>query len=1177
MCSRLSDRCLFKLAFLGMVAVTAPDGRTAEPASSAANITAEQRDFFESSIRPILIQNCYECHSAETAEPEGNLRLDSRAAWMRGGDSGPAIVPGAPDKSRLIEAIRYESVDLQMPPDAKLAADEIAVLSEWVAMGAPDPRAEMVDTASPKIEPFDLEKRRREHWAWQPLRPGGPPPVGDEMWPRHDLDRYILARLEAAGISPAPPAEKRTWLRRVSFDLIGLPPTPDEMADFLADDSEMAFQRVVDRLLRSPHYGEHWGQHWLDLVRYAETRGHEQDFGIPESYRFRDYVILALNEDVPYDQFVIEHIAGDLVAAPRLHPQDRSNQLIQGTGFWHFHEATHSPVDICGDEADRVHNQIDVFSRTFLGLSMGCARCHDHKFDAISARDYYAMFGFLQSSGYQLADVSDPVEQQRLFDQLSDLRDDYARQLRERFVAMRLAQIERLPAYLLAAAELHCAGVSLETDELPAAAASPDGSAPQAIESLPEALISLAAEREMNPHTLWRVARHLRDSAASEVQDPLHVFARAMATTVVTADSADEVKAATKKELVAAADDARRRWANLKVIKSVKHGERNYAPQERAWSPAELVEDFEFSGPVPDRWITSGYRFGKSPVAVGSLLVGDAVDRPIIRFSDTSAAESEFVSDRFTGMIRTRTFAVTGDTLWYRYRGNADVFLAVDSHRVVNGPLHGVVKQKLSGGGHEWKWFAHNVRDYIGHRVHVEFTPGAGFALDKVLFAATEPPADLGVNTLIVAGLLERQTTGEDVLSQVALETAAVFRQALCDGARCEPNRDAASLLNWLVKNDSLLEPLPELQEPLSDAMKSYLDQRAELEQQIPSPIRALALLDGSGEDEPVHIRGSHRNRAPEPVPRAILAALRTDKTSRPAHGSGRLTLAQQLVDPANPLVPRVMVNRIWHHLLGRGIVETVDDFGVMGKPPTHPELLDFLARRFIENGWSIKQMIREIVLSSTYRMSSYPLPESERADPANELYHRMFVRRLPAESIRDHILAVSGRLDRRMFGPSVMVHITPFMRGNRSPKGSGPLDGDGRRSIYTEVRRNHLSAFLSAFDKPAPFMAIGKRSISNSPAQSLILLNDPFVHEQAAIWAKRLRQIDGNDAARLAAAYVWAFSRLPTDDERDAAMAFLDAQRELYASEKEADPDHNAWSDLCHTLMNVKEFVHIN
>jgi len=1130
------------------------------------SITAEQRDFFENRIRPIFAETCQVCHSSDVDEPKGNLRLDSRAGWMQGGDRGPVIVPAQPDQSLLIEAVRYANTDLQMPPDGKLAEDDIASLVKWIEMGAPDPRSPVAKAAAQPA--FDLQQRRAQHWAWQPVREVAPPPVADVKWPSHDLDRFVLAKLEHADLSPAPPADRLTWIRRVTFDLIGLPPQQDEIDTFLADNSRAAYEHVVDRLLRSAHYGEHWGQHWLDLVRYAETRGHEQDYVIPEAYRFRDYVIYALNEDVPYDQFVVEHIAGDLVPSPRRHSQDRTNQSMQGTGFWHLHEQTHSPVDIRGDEADRMHNQIDVFSRAFLGLSVGCARCHDHKFDAISTRDYYSMFGYLQSSSYRLTDVSDPILQRDLFEQLTNLNRQYSSDLVEQFTAMRAAQLASFPDYLLASAALIQAGEPLDaSQEKPK-----DGEAPAARAS--ENVAKLATDRKLDTALLWHLVRHVKSSAADNVRDPLHLIARVLSDDSPFAEALPRAQTEARESLNQSRAKLAERRTNLRVIKSIKDGERNYKPVSRDWDEIDIIEDFDFAGDVAGRWITDGFRFGFGPGQPGEVLFGENVTRPLKRFLDAAAAE--VVSNRFTGFVRTRTFEVTGDRLWYRFRGKADVFLAVDSHRVVNGPLHAVVRQQLKGSNDQWQWFAHNVRDYIGHRVHVEFSPQDGFAVERILFAAEEPPIDEPFSA-VARQLASSEDVGES-LEAIAQYTTA----ALIEAMRVE-TRDIPTM-NWLLHHDVLFAS-DESRQAFAETAEAYFAKRNAIEGQIPSPVHALALLDGDGEDEPVHIRGNHRNLSAEKVPRRVLTALRDDDVSGPQQGSGRLHLARELVNRDNPLVSRVFVNRVWHHLFGRGLVETVDDFGVMGKPPSHPELLDYLAVQFVDNGWSIKQILRDVVLSSSYRMSSYPIPASNEVDSANLLFHRMPVRRLPAESIRDHILTVSGRLDRRMFGKSTMVHITPFMRSNRSPKDSGPLDGDGRRSIYTEVRRNHLSAMLIAFDKPAPFMAIGKRSVSNSPAQSLILLNDPFVHQQAEIWAKHLLAILSDDTERVQHAYVTAFTRQPSDVERSAALEFLKLQRRAYlttiveSTDENTDEqvDRDAWSDLCHTLMNVKEFIHIN
>ena len=1108
--------------------------------SAKQEISEQDERFFENRIRPLLIQHCYECHSRQADEPDGGLLLDSKPGWMRGGDSGPAIKPGNPEASRLIEAVRYENVGLQMPPESKLADGDIRALERWIANGAPDPRSDEVESQRNDNTVFDLQNRRRQHWAWQPRQLGELPQVKNQEWPRTELDRFILARLEAVGLNPAPEAEKRVWLRRISFDLTGLAPSADEIEDFLSDGSPQAYQRVVDRLLRSRHFGEHWALHWLDLVRYAETRGHEQDFPIDQAFRYRDYVIQSFNDDVPYDQWVIEHIAGDLVDEPRLHPIDKSNQSVQGTGFWHLGEATHSPVDICGDESERFANQIDVFSRAFLGLSMACARCHDHKFDAISMEDYYALYGFLQSSSFQLVDVSDPSMQEEITKRLLDLRHAMDQPMREALVQLQKEKMQRLAGYLIAAAaKTHGNQVKDAT--------------------LSEELVT-------------KLVAHLK-LASEQPSDPLHLFSRIVVDEQpITLRSIRKVQDLVHEELEAREQIFHEQNANLKVTVTSKNGERNYSSRERAWNRNDLIEDF--SSQAPDRWITSGHRFGRKPAQPGELLIGDS-DLSTWRVVETASAAANRISPKLTGMLRTATFEITSDLIWYRYRGEADLLLVVDSHRVVAGPLHGIVKQQLRGEPNKWNWKSQNVRDYLGHRVHAEFQPKKDFALDRIIFSATQPPQNSPVARW-QRDQLSPLKESRDPLLEFCKSTVGALTHVLDRFADNSDDSGDAKCMNWMFQHDQLFEPRPRAAHTFQDTLAKYSRAKLELEEQIPKPIRAMALLDGTAENEPIHIRGNHKNRAPTPVPRRILAAMDGESHSPPRLGSGRLELAQQLVQPESPLLSRVMVNRIWHHLFGRGIVETVDDFGAMGTKPTHPLLLDYLAQKYIDDGWSTKRLIREIVLSSTYRMSSHPAKEGTQLDPANKLWHRTDVRRLPAESIRDHILNVSTRLDRKMFGPSVMTHITPFMRGNRSPKGSGPLDGNGRRSIYTEVRRNHLSAMLRAFDKPVPFTAIGKRDVSNSPAQSLIMLNDPFVQQQAGRWAAFLLEIE-EDTERIQRAYVAAFARRPRTSEIQTALAFVGRQDELHRRLGEKNSHVRAWADLCHTLMNVKEFIHIN
>lgn len=1063
--------------------------------------------FFESQIRPLLAENCYECHASDTKR-KGGLLLDSKAGWMTGGDSGPALVPGDPANSLLLRAVSYEEPDLQMPPKKRLAPKQIEDLHRWIGDGAYDPRETPAGVTMKKPDSIDIDARKAAHWAWQPVTNPALPEIGDASWPRQSVDHFVLAKLDAAGLSPNEETSPQVLVRRLFFDLIGLPPSGETVRAFMAAPSEDAYGALVDDLLASPHFGERWGQHWLDLVRFAETWGHEQDLPIPEAWRYRDYVIRAFNADVPYDDFLVEHIAGDLVQPPRIDPERRTNESIQGTGFWHLGEATHSPVDIREDECTRVSNQIDVFSKAFLGLTVMCARCHDHKFDAISTQDYYALFGYLQSSNYQLADVADPEAQAEAYASLSEIKSGEDAALGK--------ALKR--SYFLARADGLIDWTSQLTDE------------------------------------------------SQDYRHPLFPLSVVAAGEKDFADSRETIlKRWLEEETRAQAEEAQQT-----VLRTERAGELDLMPVEVPYDPSRhVVVDYAAENPG---WYVSGHRFGEGPAEPGSLVLGNGPGDPISGFVLERAAHSDLLSEKFTGIVRTKTFEVIGDRLWYRYRGKGKVFLAVDSHRVCQGPLHSArLKMELEGGD-VYRWASHDVSKYIGHRIHVEFTPIEGFSLSRVQFSRNEPAESVVANRHLKAAVEQPGIAPGADLNE-ALNR--VFDRAVTAWEREQTtDPDLLVLAEWVLLRSGLLDPGESVR--VRRARETFAQARAEAEAAIPEPIRALALLDGSAENEPVHIRGNYRTLSSEPVPRGFLEALAEPERSPPRDGSGRLQLARQVAGAENPLTSRVLVNRLWHHLFGRGIVETVDNFGATGAEPSHPELLDHLAWRFTgEHAWSIKGLVRELVLSSTYRMSSHPVSDKSRVDPSNRLLHRMPIRRLTSESVRDHLLSVSGRLDDRVYGESVMVHISDFMRSNRSPSGSGPLDGNGRRSIYIEGRRNHMEPLLVAFDKPTPFTAIGRRNVSSSPAQPLIMLNNAFVHQQAELWAKRLLEDPGKtEEQRLRDAYWTAFSRAPESWEIEVALEFLAEQRNLHSG---GDAEFRAWKDLAHTLFNVKEFIFIN
>ena len=938
----------------------------------------DQVEFFETKVRPVLVEHCYSCHSATAKKLKANLLLDSAAGLMKGGESGPVIVSGEPAKSRLVDAIHYQNVDLQMPPKKKLAEKQIADLTAWVKMGAPWPASTATTATVAHAEGFDLQKRKASHWSWQPVRPVPAPAVKDAAWPRSEIDAFVLARLEENGLAPAAPADGRTLARRAFFDLTGLPPTPAEVNQFVNDPSANAFESLVDRLLASPHFGERWGRHWLDLVRYAETFGHEFDYPIPNARQYALYVIRAMNADVPYDQLVSEHVAGDLLPNPRLHPTEGFNESLIGSGFWYLGEQVHGPVDVRQHQADRIDNQIDVFGKAFQGLTIACARCHDHKFDAIATKDYYALYGVLESTRMQ----------QALLDPGGKIGE----------VVARMNQIRA------------------EANQL-----------------------------------------------VGKPQTPV--------------------------------------------------------------SPASAGSAFETFDKTDYReWFPTGWAFGDAPTQPGDW---DSCARGA-RLAPPGVAHSGMLSKKLRGVLRSRSFIIPGHSIDYHLAGvdpGCRVRLIIDGYTMdaYNGVLFPGISFPVDTGG-KFQWHRQDVKMYAGHRAHIEIIDeGDGWiAVDEIRFnnGDTTRPAR------------------ED-----------------SDPAPIAPDEVLAAKLAEIAKR---------------------LDQEAE---SVPEPMRALAVADGDGVDGRVFLRGSHKTLG-EAVPRRFIEAIVSAGSPTASPGSARLEIARRLTDPSNPLTARVFVNRVWHHLFGRGIVPSVDDFGVMGQPPTHPQLLANLADRFVKEGWSLKRLVRAMMLTSTYQMASVSTdPLAKEVDPQNMLLHRMPVRRLEAEAVRDAILAVSGRLDRTVYPPPVEVHLTPFMEGRGRPQQSGPLDGEGRRSVYISVRRNFLPPIMLAFDFPVPFNTIGRRTVSNVPAQALILLNDPFVVEQATTWAKIVFAEPGlSPRQRIERMYEQAFARPPTDQEADEAIAFLHAQgKALGLSTDDRVNDVRVWADLAHVLFNVKEFIFVN
>ena len=1077
-------------ALLGLLGAAAVAGGA--PQSGTALPNPEGLELFEKQIRPILHQRCVGCHGARSRKPGGGLVLDVPSAILRGGDRGAPVRPGKPDESILIQALRYEVKGLLMPPTGKLPEEQLQHFVRWVELGAPVPSggagtlpaaAGGGTVAAGKSDP------RRRHWSFLPLRPTPIPAVRDSRWASGPVDRYVLSALENKGLRPAPRADRRTWIRRVTFDLVGLPPTPAEVQAYVEDRAPGAEARVVDRLLSSPHFGERWGRHWLDLVRYAETDGHEFDFDKTGAHHYRDYVIRALNADVPYDQFVTEHIAGDLLPKPRTHPEQGFNESVLGTGFWWLGEGKHSPVDLREEQSDQIANQLDVFSKTFLGLALGCARCHDHKFDPLPAKDYYALFGYLKSSRFALVDVHSPAAKAEKAAKLSEIaaRVDAAEQSRLR---------EALKPW------------SAHLDQL-----------------LGTAAVNVSAA----PAPLARAWSELR--TGNPRKDGYGPFPHLAPRLRSLGDSA--------------------RLATLRKEMGTSE-------------PVGLTPFAEFDGSDFGGWRTDGEAFGARPTNRLSLHLASPGS-----LVEPGSAYSAGASDRLTGALRSPSFTINKPFILYRAAGkDCKSNLIIDGFQRIRAPLYGGLTVGFDHGP-QYRWVVQDVSKFIGHRAYIELIdPGFGWmSVDRIAFADRAAPDELGQ-------LVARLAAGADSLASLnrawreyARATEASWENGELD--RLVDRRSRVDFLNWALTSPelTLVEPEASCAAP-SAATAADLAERKQLEETIAAPDWAMSLVDGYGEDEPVHVRGSHKTPGIM-APRSFLQLFTPAPAPAPTDSSGRLILAKDLLTRSRGLAARVVVNRVWQHYFGEGLVRTPDDFGLRGEKPSHPELLEYLANRLSSPvpagfGWRLKPLHRLIALSAVYGMSSKADAAGARLDPQNRLLHRMPVRRLEAEAIRDSVLALSGHLDRTMFGPGVMPHLTAFMDGRGRPGSSGPLDGAGRRSVYLAVRRNFLTPMFLAFDFPIPFSTMGKRTVSTVPAQALVMMNNPFILNEAARWAGKIQGAGGDAGRRVEELYQSAFGRPPTASEAKQALTFL---------QERGGDTVEAWTDVCHALFNLKEF----
>ncbi len=909
----------------------------------------EGTDYFEEHVRPVLAAKCQVCHNTQLKS--GNIDLSGVEGFVKARDEAALISPEEPESSRLLAIIRYEG-RIKMPPSGKLPPAEIAILANWVSQGAPWPGAEQREALIPEHQLGTFTEEQKNFWAFQPVSDPGIPEVRDRGWATNSIDLFVLAKMEEQGLAPVPPADRLTWLRRATFDLTGVPPTPREAKAFLADQSPKAFDRVVERLLSSPLYGERWGRHWLDVARYADSTGNDEDHRYPYAWKYRDYVIQAFNDDMPYDQFIREQIAGDLLPAEGSSPVNHRG--IVATGFLALGPKAIAQQDKKRMLYDVYDEQIEVVSKSMLGLTIACARCHDHKFDPILTKDYYALSGIFAST--------------RSF---RDPESHVSRMLLKPLVAQE--EFERYEAQQ------------------------------DLIKNKQIELDSMADEE---------IERYI-DSIADRID-----------------------------EYMLAAREAYEDGANASALAAARN----------------------LNQPQLEKWIAY-------------LKPSETPRVQLAEWREAMPAQREQVAAAYE-----RQFSQTLEAWHHTIRRWRENTIA----RIKDGNMPPQPKPR--------------------------FEPGRNrFFFD--VYHAKEAP------------LRFEGETRERILQPETLETIARLKA--------------------------------DLKELKSNA--------------IPEPPMANAVEDGEPVDQRVFIRGDYSAEG-ELAPRVFPAIIAGFAQEPVTSGSGRLELANWIAAPTNPLTARVMVNRIWQKHFDEGIVRTPSNFGKLGTPPTHPELLDWLATRFVEGGWSIKDMHRRIMLSSAYRMSSVASEAAVQADPSNQWLSRFSRRRLDIEELRDGMLAIDKSIDYTM-GGSLQSGFGTDGENSNARLSIDPTTST-RRMVYLPLRRANLPTLLNLFDFGDAVTSLGKRPVTNVAPQALFMMNSDFVSARAGNLASQLLDEQGwTDVERVRDAYLRVLNRKPDAGELDQGLSYVGG----FSSRFEDATPQDAWQSYCRILLASNDFIYVD
>ena len=1129
---------------------------------AASRAFGEDFEFFEKNVRPVLAERCYKCHSVASGKSKGGLLLDTKDGLLKGGDNGPAIVPRDPGKSRLIEAVRYGNPDLQMPPPKdkgqRLDERQVADLVAWVKSGAPDPRVAAVVASNGG---YDFAAARRQ-WAFHPPVEPAVPEVRQKDWVKGEIDRFILAKLEEKGLKPAPAADRRTLIRRATYDLIGLPPTAEEVEAFVNDPDPAAFAKVVDRLLASPRYGQRWGRHWLDVVRYTDVADSRELAGggtLPVNWRYRDWVVDAFNRDLPYDQFIVNQIAGDLLVPPGGRPGQINADGIIATGAYAIGEWGTGDSDKEKMLTDIVDDQIDVTGRAFLGLTLACARCHDHKFDPIPSADYYSLAGIFFSS-HILPDPGKKTEGSPI-------------------LKIPLAEPTQLPERQRIEAKIAETQRKIE-------AANDDAVAALSAAVLPELDKYLVAANQF----AHRPTDH-RGQTAAQFAGGQKLNAYALSRWVAMLDSNGDGSASADKLLA----------EPLRDVGGVHglNGWRNPGPsgtpialanptdQPIAVSTFTLPPHSVTVHPSPTSAAAVGW---KSPVS-GSVRVegriidgdpncGDGVDwRLCLRGADGSRqivagaipnGGAQALTDAAGAAQLADVQVKAGDTLEAAIgpKGEYSCDTTVVELRIV----------ERDGAQRSWDLARDVSGDILGvgkSNLHADSFGNLGvwrFYETPIELPPSLPPR----SSLWAWAAMARGAAGdnEEKLAKAAVELrdSLVRLQPTTQASRPDSPADTADKAAYQLiadphgafwadaRKDESSYPAESRQK-----LTEFRAQLATLQKQSADVVPyAYGLQEGGTpnssyvgiHDGSIMARGRY-DRLGEIVPRQfprLLAGDHQTPLGSVTNGSGRLELAKWIASADNPLTARVMVNRIWQHHFGEGIVRTPNNYGKLGSPPTHPELLDYLALRFVQDGWSIKAMHRQIMLSSTYQQSSIPDPETFKADPENLLVGRVSRHRLEAEALRDSMLADTDALDDSLHGPPVADLAS------------------ARRTLYLMTIRSDRASYRMLFDAPDPVSVAEKRIDSTVAPQALFLLNSSFAVDRAKALAALVRSKSGDDRSGIEWLYNRLFSRPPTEQEIAMGLSALKRWSDGAATTTPA-----AWEQYCQVLMCSNEFIYID